>query len=74
MKDTFSLVLKSKSIFCEHYFLPQVKNIESIKTYFHTFPFQDCFVFHLIRLVLKGFPELSNLLKPAFEKCCKENY
>ena len=25
---TFSLFLKSKSMFCEHYFLPQVKNIK----------------------------------------------
>ena len=56
-------------MFCEHYyFLPQVKNIGSIKRYFHTFPFQDCFVFHLITLFLKGFLVLSDLLKPAFEK------
>ena len=70
-------------MFCERYFLPQVKNIGSIKIYknigsikiyFHTFPFQDCFVFHLMTLFLKGFLELSDLLKPAFEKCSKENY
>ena len=60
-------------MFCEHYFLPQVKNIGSIKRYFHTFPFQDCFVFHLITLFLKGFLVLSDLLKPAFEKSSKEN-
>ena len=61
-------------MFCEHYFLPQVKNIGSIKIYFYTFPFQDCFVFYLITLFLKGFLELSDLLKPVFEKCRKENY
>ena len=60
-------------MFCEHYFLPQVKNIGSIKRYFHTFPFQDCFVFHLIALLLKGFLVLSDPLKPAFEKSSKEN-
>ena len=60
-------------MFWEDYFLPQVKNIESIKRYFHTFPFQDCFVFHLIMLLLKGFLGLSDLLKPAFEKSSKEN-
>ena len=64
--NTFSLVLRSKSMFCEHYLLPKLKNIESIKTYFHMFPFQDCF-FYLITL-LKGFLVLSELLKPAFEK------
>ena len=53
---------------CEHYFLLQVKNIGSIKRYFHAFPFQDCFVFHLITLFLKGLLVLSDLLKPAFEK------
>ena len=42
----FSAVLRSKSMFCEYYFLSQVKNIGSIKRYFHTFYFQDCFVFH----------------------------
>ena len=61
-------------MFCEHYFLPQVKNIGRIKIYFHTLPFQDCFVFHLIMLFLKDFLELSDLLKPAFEKCSKETY
>ena len=60
-------------MFCEHYFLPRVKNIGSIKIYFHTFPFQDCFVFHLITLFLKYFLALSDLLKPAFEKSSKEN-
>ena len=59
-------------MFCEYYFLPQVKNIGSIKTYFHTFPFQDCFVFHLITRFLKGFLVLSDLLKPAFDKSSKE--
>ena len=52
----------------EHYFLLQIKNIGSIKRYFHTFPFQDCFVFHLINLLLEGFLVLSDLLKRAFEK------
>ena len=42
----FSVVLRSKSMFCEHYFLSQVKNIGSIKRHFYTFPFRDCFVFH----------------------------
>ena len=55
-------------MFCEHYFLAQVKNIGSIKRYLHTFPFQDCFVFHLMKLFLKGFLVLSGLLKPAFKK------
>ena len=67
-KNTFSSVSRGKSMFCEHYFLPQVKNTWSIKRYFHTFFFQDCFVFHLIRLLLKGFLVLSDLLKPPFEK------
>ena len=31
----------------------QMKNIGSIKRYFHTFPFQNCFVFHLIILFLR---------------------
>ena len=60
-------------MFCEHYFLPQVKNIGSIKRYFHTFPFQECFVLHLITLFLKGFLVLSDLLKSAFEKSSTEN-
>ena len=30
----FFVVLGSKSMFCEHYFLSQVKNIGSIKRYF----------------------------------------
>ena len=55
-------------MFCEHYFLPQVKNVGSIKRYFHIFPFENCFVFHLIKLFLKGFLVLRDLLKPAFEK------
>ena len=55
-------------MFCEHYFRYQVKNIGSIKIYFHAFPFQDGCVFHLITLFLKDFLVLSNLLKPAFEK------
>ena len=67
------LVLNSKSMFCELYFLPHVKNIGSIKRYFHTFPFQDCFVFHLIMLLVKCFLVLSDLFKPAFEKSNKEN-
>ena len=59
-------------MFCEHY-LPQVKNIGSIKRYIHKFPFQDGFVFHLkIMLFLKGFLVLRDLLKPAFEKSSKE--
>ena len=66
--NTFSLVLKSKSMFSEHYFLSQVKNIGGIKRYFHTFPFQGCFVFHLITLFLKSFLVLSDLLTPIFEK------
>ena len=53
---------------CDHYFLPQVKNIGNMKRYFHIFPFQDYFVFHL-----KCFLMLSDLLKPAFEKSSKEN-
>ena len=61
----FFVSFKSKR---EHYFLPHVKNIESIKRYFHTFPFQNCFVFHLKMLFLKGFLVLSDLLKPALEK------
>ena len=55
-------------MFCEHYFLPQVKNIKSIKRHFDTFPFQDSFVFHLITLFLKGFLVLSDHLKAACEK------
>ena len=59
---------------CEHYFLPQVKNVGSIKIYFSTFPFQDYLVFHLIMSLLKGFLALSNLLKPGCEKGSKENF
>ena len=65
--NTFLLVLRRKSIFCEHYFLPQMENIGSITRYSHTFHFRDCFVFHLM-LFLEGFLVLSDLLKPAFEK------
>ena len=60
-------------MFCEHDFLSQVKNIRGIKRHFHTFPFQDWFVFHLMTLFLKGFLGLSDLLKPPFDKSCKEN-
>ena len=60
-------------MFCEHYFLTQVKNNGSIKRYFHKFPFQNCFVFHLITLLLKSFLVLSNPLNPAFEKSGTEN-
>ena len=60
--NTFLLVLKSKSMFSEHYFLPQVKNIGNIKICFHLFLFQNCFVFHLITF-LKVFLVLSDLLK-----------
>ena len=67
----FLLVLTS--MFCEHYILPQVKNIGSVKRYFHTFPFQDCFYFHLM-LLLKEFLVLSGLLKPAFEKNSKGKF
>ena len=70
--NTFSLVLRSKSMFCENYFLPQGKNIRSITRYFHTFLCQVCFVFHLIKFFLKGFLVLSYLSKPAFEKSSKE--
>ena len=59
-------------MFCEHYFLPQVKNIVSTNRYFHTFPLQDCFVFNLIMLLLKGLIVLNDFLKPAFEKSSKE--
>ena len=54
-------------MFCEHDFLSQVKNIGSIMRYFHTLPFQDCFVFHII-MFLKGFFDL----KLAFEISSKE--
>ena len=60
-------------MFCAQYFLPQLKNIGGIKRYFHAFPFQDWFVFHLITLFLKGLLGLSDLWKPAFEKSSKEN-
>ena len=50
-------------MFREHYFLPQVENIGSVKRYFHTFLFQNCFA-----LFLKGFLVFSDLLKPVFEK------
>ena len=70
--NPFKLVLKCKSMLYEYYFLSHVKNIVSIKRYFHTFPLQDCFVFHLM-LFLKGFLVLSGLLKTAFEKSGKEN-
>ena len=59
-------------MFCEHYFLPWVKNVGGTTRYFHTFPLQDCFVFHLIKLFLKGFLVLSDLLKPTFEKSSEE--
>ena len=58
---------------CEHYLLHPVKNIWSIISYFHTFPSQYCFVFHLIALFLKGFLVLSGILKSAFEKSSKVN-
>ena len=60
-------------MFYDHYFLPQVENIVSIIRYFHTLPYQDCFVFHLIMLFLKGFPMLSDLLNIGFEKNHEEN-
>ena len=60
-------------MFSEHYFLPQVNNIESVKRYLHTFPFQNCFVFHLVTLFLKDFLVLSDPLNPAFKKSSKEN-
>ena len=40
----------------------------SINRYFHTFPFQDCFVFYLIKFFLEGFLVINDLLKTAFEK------
>ena len=57
---------------CGHYFQPQMKNIGPIKGYFYKFAFQNCFVFHLIILFLKGFLVLSDLLKPVFEKNSKK--
>ena len=60
-------------MFCEHYILPLRKNIGGTKTYFPTFPFHDCFVFHLITLLLKDFLVLGDILKPACEKRSKEN-
>ena len=71
--NTFSLGLKSKGMLGEHYFQPQMKNIRSVKRYSHTFSFQNCFVFHLIMLFLKGFLVLSDLLKPVLKKSGKEN-
>ena len=67
-KIKYFFILRSKSMFCKYCFLSQVKNIGSINRYFHTFPFQDCFVFYLIKLFLKGFLVISDLLKTAFEK------
>ena len=60
-------------MFCEHYYLPQVKSIGNIKKYFHTFPFQDWVVIHLVMLFFKDFIVLSDLFKPNFEKSSKEN-
>ena len=60
-------------MFCEHYYLPQVKSIESIKKYFHTFPFQDWFVIHLLTWFFKDFIVFSDLFKSNFEKSSKEN-
>ena len=60
-------------MFCEHYYLPQVKNMGSINRYFHTFPFQDCFVFYLIKFFLEGFLVINDLLKTAFEKKKEKN-
>ena len=60
-------------MFCEHYYLPQVKSIENIKKYFHTSPFQDWVVIHLVMLFFKDFIVLSDLFKPNFEKSSKEN-
>ena len=60
-------------MFCEHYFLPQVKNTRGLKRYFHTFPFQGWFVFYLMTLFFKGFLGFSDLLKADFDKCSKEN-
>ena len=58
-------------MFCEHYFLPQAKNIGSTEI----FPYISFsrLLFHLIALLLKGFLVLSDPLKPAFEKSSKEN-
>ena len=55
-------------MFCKHYFLPKVKNTWSIKRYFHTFTFLDCFAFHFITLFLKGFLVLSDLFEAWFWK------
>ena len=60
-------------MFCEHYYLPQVKSIESIRKCFHTLPFQDWFVIHLVTLFFKDFIVLSDLFKADFEKSSKEN-
>ena len=48
-------------------------NIGSIKRYFHKFSFQNWILFHLMKLFLRGFFVLSDILKPAFEKSSKEN-
>ena len=67
--EIFLVVLRSKSMFCEHYLLPQVKNIGTIKRYFNTFPVQDCIVvFDLISLFLKSLLVLNDLLKSTFER------
>ena len=63
-KNTFLLVLRSKSMFCEHYFMSQLKNIGSIEIFPHiSFSRLLCFSFN--KVVFKRFP----CVRWSFEAC-----
>ena len=66
------LVLKSKSMFSEHYFLPQGENIGSIKRYFHISSSRLlCFSFN--NVILKRFLCAKWSFEVCFWKSSKEN-
>ena len=70
--NIFSFVLKSKSTFCKHYFLPQWKYWQ-YKELFPYISFLRLLCFSFNNVVFKRFPCVSDLWKPAFEKSSKEN-
>ena len=55
-------------MFCEHYFLPQVKNTWSIKRYFHTFFFSRLFCFSFNKVAFKRFPCVEWSFETSFWK------
>ena len=63
-KNIFLLVLRSKSMFCENYFMSQLKNIGSIEIFPHiSFSRLLCFSFN--KVVFKRFP----CVRWSFEAC-----